>query len=128
MSVSQPEFVEIYRPKNLMQAHAIRIALEDAGIRVHIEGELLQSAVGELPLGWDTLPRIVVEESQVELARQIVERLDVQMANNLPEIEPDGVSRCLACGSEMSETETQCASCGWTFLAESSNDADDAEP
>ena len=118
MTASHPEFVEVYRPKNLMQAHAIRMALEDAGINVHIEGEILQSAVGELPLGWDTLPRIVVEESQVTNAREIVERLDANMAAAKSDDDTDEGTRCLACGVVMGETETTCVSCGWTFLTE----------
>ena len=101
-----------------MQAHAIRMALEDAGVDVRIEGELLQSAVGEIPLGWDTLPRILVDSSQLKTAREIVERSDTH-----PAAEPHGdetveSTRCLACGCEMADTETTCASCGWTFLTE----------
>ena len=118
MTTSQPEFIEIYRPKNLMQAHAIRMALEDAGVHVRIEGELLQSAVGELPLGWGTLPRILVDSSQLNTAREIVERSDARTVAEPPE---DEVTRCLACGREMSDTETICGSCGWTFLAEATN-------
>ena len=127
MTTSLPEFVEIYRPKNLMQAHAIRMALEDAGVDVRIEGELLQSAVGEIPLGWDTLPRILVDSSQLKTAREIVERSDTH-----PAAEPHGdetveSTRCLACGCEMADTETTCASCGWTFLAEATNAQSDSE-
>ena len=116
MTLSLPEFVEIYRPKNLMQAHTIRMALEDAGVDVRIEGELLQSAVGEIPLGWDTLPRILVDSSQLNTA-QIVERADARSAAEPPGDETDESTRCLACGCEMADTETTCASCGWTFLA-----------
>ena len=121
MTESLPEFVEIYRPKNLMQAHAIRMALEDAGVDVRIEGELLQSAVGEIPLGWDTLPRIMVDSSQLNTAREIVERSDARAAAEPPGDETDERTRCLACGCEMAETETTCASCGWTFLEEATN-------
>ncbi len=121
MTTSLPEFVEIYRPKNLMQAHAIRMALEDAGVDVRIEGELLQSAVGEIPLGWDTLPRILVDSSQLDTARKIVERSDVRVSAEPPEDETIDSTRCLACGCEMAVTETTCASCGWTFLAETTD-------
>ena len=118
MTPSLPEFVEIYRPKNLMQAHSIRMALEDAGVDVRIEGELLQSAVGEIPLGWNTLPRILVDSSQLNIAREIVNRSDARPAAAALGDETDESTRCLACGCEMTDTETTCASCGWTFLAE----------
>ena len=118
MTPSLPEFVEIYRPRNLMQAHAIRMALKDAGVDVRIEGELLQSAVGEIPLGWDTLPRIMVDSSQRNIAQEIVNRSDARKVAEPQGDETDETTRCLACGCEMTDTETTCASCGWTFLAE----------
>lgn len=127
MTPSLPEFVEIYRPKNLMQAHAIRMALEDAGVDVRIEGELLQSAVGEIPLGWDTLPRILVDSSQLSIAREIVDRSDARTTAAPTEDETDETTRCLACGREMADTETTCATCGWTFLAEATNAQSDSE-
>ena len=101
MTESLPEFVEIYRPKNLMQAHSIRMALEDAGVDVRIEGELLQSAVGEIPLGWNTLPRILVDSSQLNIAREIVNRSDARPAAAALGDETDESTRCLACGCEM---------------------------
>lgn len=129
MTEDMPEFVEIYRPKNLMQAHAIRMALEDAGVDVRIEGELLQGAVGEIPLGWDTLPRILVDSSQLDTAREIVERLDARSAVEPPGNESNESTRCLACGCEMSEAATKCVSCGWTFLTGAANaNGDSADP
>jgi hypothetical protein len=74
MESLDPQFVEAYRARNLPEAHMIRIALEEAGIPAQIEGELLQGAVGDLPIGWPTAPRIVVAESQVDAARQISRR------------------------------------------------------
>lgn len=109
-----------------MQAHAIRMALEDAGVGVRIEGELLQSAVGELPLGWGTLPRILVDSSQLNAAREIVERLDARTAAEPPGDDADESNCCLACGREMDETETTCTSCGWTFLAEDTDTQGDS--
>ena len=130
MNVSHPEFVEIYRAKNLMQAHAIRMALENAGIDVRIEGELLQGDVGEIPLGWDTLPRILVNALQLNAAREIAERFDARAVAH-PSAdeteETDNGTRCLACGREMDETETTCASCGWTFLTSAAIDPGDGE-
>src|SRR6266702_1053881 len=70
MDFPNPKFVEIYRARNLPEAHSIRIALEESGIRVQIEGELLQGGVGDLPPGWATAPRILVEESQIAEARE----------------------------------------------------------
>src|SRR2546426_1458038 len=104
MKISHPKLVEIYCPRNLPEAHTIRIALEEAGIRVLIEGELLQGVVGELPMGWDTAPRILVEESQVSAAREIIERANVRKRAEPHEGESADMTRCLACGHVMDET------------------------
>jgi hypothetical protein len=115
MKVSHPKLVEIYRARNLPEAHTIRIALEEAGVRVLIEGELLQGVVGDLPPGWNTAPRIVVEESQVSAAREIIERANVHKCAQPPEGESVAVTHCLACGHVMDEIEVKCPSCGWSF-------------
>jgi ribosomal protein L40E len=116
MALVDPKFVEVYRARNLPEAHLMRMALEESGIRVRIEGELLQGAVGELPIGWVTAPRILVEESQIAEARQIIEKLEVQGGAGSKEDEQAGATRCLACGAEMAEGETKCRSCGWSYL------------
>ncbi len=116
MALVDPKFVEVYRARNLPEAHLMRIALEEAGIRVRIEGELLQGAVGELPIGWVTAPRILVEESQIAEARPIIEKLEVQEGPGSQEDEPAEATRCLACGAVIAEGETKCRSCGWSYL------------
>jgi len=123
MDFTDPKFVEVYRARNLPEAHSIRIALEESGIRVQIEGELLQGGIGDLPPGWTTAPRILVEESQIVAAREIIEK-----AHTVPGVsdsgysqddkEPDEAIRCLACGKLMAEGETLCRACGWTYQSE----------
>src|SRR5207247_1201078 len=54
--------VEVYRAKNSPEAHLLKSALEDAGIRAVVEGDLLQGGLGEIPIGWTTSPRIMVAE------------------------------------------------------------------
>jgi hypothetical protein len=72
--MSEGSLVEVYRAKDSPQAHLLRTALEDAGIRALVEGDLLQGAVGELPLGWASAPRIMVEECHATQARAFLER------------------------------------------------------
>ena len=67
---------EVYRAKDSAQAHLLKSALEDAGIRALVEGDLLQGALGEIPVGWSTAPRIMVEDSDAPKAREILARLD----------------------------------------------------
>src|SRR5438874_13812818 len=115
MPVTDPKLVEVYRPRNLPEAHAIRIALEEAGIRVQIDNELLQGAVGELPMGWATAPRILVPEPQATEARTIMGRTEVQARGQPAEDEQGEGTRCLACGRVMAEAETKCPTCGWSY-------------
>ena len=68
--------IEVYCAKDGPQAHLLKAALEDAGISARVEGDQLQSALGELPLGWPTAPRILVLESDAEKARKILEQLE----------------------------------------------------
>jgi hypothetical protein len=111
------DFVEIYRAKNLPQAHMIRIALEEAGIAAQIEGEVLQSAAGEL-VGWATAPRILVDRSQIDSARPIIDECDIDTAREPVEEENVETTRCLACGALMVETEPKCRTCGWSYQGE----------
>jgi membrane protease YdiL (CAAX protease family) len=67
------EPVELYRAESLPEAHAIRLALESEGIVAHIDNELLQGALGDLPMGWSTAPRILVDRSDEPAARAILE-------------------------------------------------------
>src|SRR5260370_42624992 len=95
----------------------MRMALEESGIRVQIEGELRQGAVGELPIGWVTAPRILVEESQIAEARQIIKDLEVERgAGSNKDEQEEATTRCLGCGKEMAEGETTCRTCGWSYL------------
>jgi hypothetical protein len=118
MDFTDPKFVEVYRARNLPEAHSIRIALEESGIRVQIEGELLQGGIGDLPPGWATAPRILVEESQIAAARKIIEKAETQATSRSDDGEPDEAIRCLACGKLMAEGETLCRACGWTYQSE----------
>lgn len=104
--------VEIYRARGLPDAHVLRLRLEDLGIPVLIENELLQGVVGELPLGWPTAPRVLVPEDQAEAARAVIEEHRSTLPPTSEQNGDDTV--CLACCAELSANGT-CEACGWTF-------------
>lgn len=145
MPVTDIKLVEAYRARNPAQAHAIKFALEDAGIRVVVENESLQDAIGEFPGGWTSAPRLLVEESQLAAAREMIGRTDRGM-NSAPELTlseaaflpmaclgfglgelPDSSeaesNRCLACDTIMSESESTCPNCGWTYESNSAGES-----
>jgi hypothetical protein len=79
LAVNKQKLVEVYRAKDSPKAHLLKLALEEAGIPAVVEGDLLQGAVGEIPVGWSTAPRIVVEETDAMRARQILEQFEEQL-------------------------------------------------
>lgn len=141
MPFTDIKLVEAYRARNPAQAHAIKFALEDAGIRVVIENESLQDAIGEFPGGWASAPRLLVEESQLAVARELISRTDhsanadlsltLSEAAGIPlacmgiglgetkDQESAETNRCLACNTIMSESESTCPNCGWTYESNS---------
>lgn len=72
MSEEHAGYVELYRPHNLIQAELFQLALKEAGIRSLVVGEYLQGVVGELPMGWSTSPRLLVESTRAEDAATLL--------------------------------------------------------
>ena len=72
--MSTHKMVEVYRAKDISQAHILRSTLENAGIPALVEGDSLLSAIGEIPGGWSSAPRILVEEDHVPTARLLLEQ------------------------------------------------------
>ncbi len=66
--MAEQNLVEVYRAKNSPAAHVLKAALEEAGITAVVEGDLLQGALGEIPLGWSSSPRVLVETGDVPRA------------------------------------------------------------
>ena len=109
--------VEVYRARGLADAHTLRLLLETEGIPVWVDNELLQGALGDIPLGWATAPRILVRRSHAAAAQAVVERFTREHA-------PAGLAgehACLACHSPMGEADT-CPACGWTFRSKPATD------
>ena len=121
MQLAKLNFVEAYRAANSPQAYAIRFALENAGLRVLIENESLQDGIGEIPSGWPSAPRIMVEESQLVAAREFIDRIDQGRAPDLS-LTRSEATRCLACDAVMTEAETACPKCGWYYEPDDSAD------
>ena len=69
MSLAPGDAVELYRARNLPEAHALLMALEREGILARVENEMLQAAVGGLPAGSATAPRVLVGPADEDAAR-----------------------------------------------------------
>jgi len=112
---ASPLLVEVFRAGNLPEAHAVRLLLEREGIAVRIDNDMLQGAIGDLPVGWATAPRILVERSQEPEARALLEEKLSHLS--APE-DSESAMRCLACGAEMGE-RASCPECGWSYQTDS---------
>ena len=117
MASNDPRFVEIYRPRTAGKAHLIRNLLEEEGFTVLVENEYLQGISGEIPGGWATCPRILVEASRALEARAFLERSLVEESSDEEDAEADE-GRCLACGAELPEDAERCPACGWSYQDE----------
>ena len=74
--MSDDELIEVFRAASVVQAHMMVSELEDDGIKAVIDGEQLQSGLGESALGWTAAPRIMVHPSDAAKARYILGRLE----------------------------------------------------
>jgi len=72
MADTNDSVVVLYRANNLFEAQAILSALEDAGLTARLEGEFLGTALGDIPFGSSTAPRIVVRNDQLAQAQEIL--------------------------------------------------------
>ena len=105
-----------------------------------IENEALQDGIGDIPCGWSSAPRLMVDESQLAAARAIIRQADqredsygdtkctdraVVASSGFgwpPDRRADSEpTRCLACQELMADSDTICPSCGWTYEANVKN-------
>lgn len=65
---------QAYVARNLAEAHLIKGFLESDGIACEVRGEHLIPAYGQVPITYDTLPSVWVEDGRRVTARQRIEQ------------------------------------------------------
>ncbi|GHA89762.1 DUF2007 domain-containing protein [Cognatilysobacter bugurensis] len=65
----------VYEAANVIDAHLVRHALEDAGLPVFLRGEALVGGMGELPLFG--VVAVCVPEAALPAAREILQTLPI---------------------------------------------------
>jgi hypothetical protein len=83
--MSSQSLTEVYRAASVLDAKLMQASLESAEIPAVVTGELLQNALGDIPLGWSTAPRIMVPEKFVESARTVIEAVQAEALRNREE-------------------------------------------
>lgn len=100
--------IVIYAASNLQQAHLLKNELQRYGIRALVTNETLSRGFGVECPSWGTLPRVIVDEKDATVARQIALSHDKEGAkgieNQLPEPQhfehaPQAWPRCPECGA-----------------------------
>jgi len=110
----------IYRARNGPEAHLLKNALEEAGIKAVVTNAVLEGGSGVDIVGWPTLPRIAVAAKDARVARLmaiVFERSLSRTGEVQPEeaeqLEPPGAPpwwpRCPGCGAPRL---VQCRYCG----------------
>ena len=104
--------VVLYTVRELYEAQAIHDSLEAEGIPSRVEGEFLTSVLGEVPVGDNSVPRVMVRQEDEVAARVVLDRLIAEFRAAQAAEPSDQV--CLSCGANMNDSD-KCPKCGWTF-------------
>ncbi len=107
----------IYRARNGPEAHLLKNALEEAGIKAVVTNDALE---GGLAFGGPTLPRVAVAPEDAEVGRRIAMEFERSLSRTgevqpeeAEQLEPPGVPpwwpRCPGCGAPRL---VQCRYCG----------------
>jgi hypothetical protein len=75
------EPVVVYRAGNAQQANLLRNLLEDQGISAWVQNDMIQSAAGDLPLGWRGDCQVVVRDSDADEARNLALEFEERLRN-----------------------------------------------
>jgi uncharacterized paraquat-inducible protein A len=101
--------------QTLTEAEMARMLLESEGLRVFLLDTgivnfnwFLGNAVGYI--------KLQVPESEAQRAVELLERIQ-ESGSHSSDDDNQGADEkvCLACGAAMSEEQTKCPACGWTF-------------
>ncbi|MBN1909722.1 MAG: DUF2007 domain-containing protein [Pirellulales bacterium] len=120
------DLVVIYVASSPQQAHLLRATLEQQGINAVVTNDVLEGGSGVDIVGWATQARVLVDQRDAVLARQIAMEHDRRGAllaqeHEWPETVPDQVTPshwpcCPVCGKRRITTCTICKTTGADFL------------
>lgn len=97
---------KIYSGANEFDAHHIRTVLEAAGVRAIVFGEDLGIARGSLPLTFETLPTVWVDETAFKRAEAVLREVERDSRR-----QPADSWICPNCGEHVEPTFSQCWNC-----------------
>ena len=101
---------QVYSAEHPTEAHIVKGILESAGLEAVVQGDVLFSARGEIPLTPETAPSVwIVEESRYDEARRIVRQYEQANSGK----KPSGKTwLCPSCREKPEGQFTHCWKCG----------------
>jgi len=99
--------IKVFEDFNFSRVGQMQSLLESHGIHTFLKNEFGSSVVGELPFV-EVIPQLfVLEEKDLEKAKEL-------LAQEVPATQPGAAWTCSGCGSEVDGNFTQCWNCGNT--------------
>jgi hypothetical protein len=101
--------IDVYVAENEQQAHIIRAWLADAGVECTVSGGALQGAVGDIPVGIPTAPRIVAKAASADRAKELIR--EWEQSSTRAGANPPAEWQCLDCGEMNAASFELCWNC-----------------
>ena len=101
--------IRIYGARDPIEAEFVRGLLEAEGIDAVVQGNALQTVLGDVPPTPAALPSVWVNEPDVDRATQIV---DEMKRGGPAALDPQPAWTCPNCGTVLEGQFTQCWKCG----------------
>ena len=99
----------IFTARDSLEANFVKSLLDQAGIEAVIEGELIQQIRGDIPLTMETLPKIVVRDSDLAATQTIIDEF---RARKTHPTRSAGERWLCICGEKHNNQFTSCWRCG----------------
>ncbi len=71
--MADEDLTVVYHAGHSLEAHMVANFLRDAGLPATVDGDYLAGALGDVPLGWTTAPRVLVCEKNAVVARALID-------------------------------------------------------
>ncbi|MEZ6127753.1 MAG: DUF2007 domain-containing protein [Planctomycetaceae bacterium] len=104
------DIVEVYCCANETEGQLLTNMLADHGISAQLVGQLLQGAIGEIPAGPATAPRILVQASDRDHARSLIADYEARGRETRHQIPTRGWT-CPRCGTDIEADFDVCWNC-----------------
>lgn len=106
--MSSPERAEVYAARDEIDATLVRSMLSESGIQAQIVGGQIVGAVGEVPAGLPSAPRVWVSIDEADQARELIRDMEHKRRQHA---DTDAVWNCAGCNEEVTVDFEICWNC-----------------